>query len=194
MNSHHFVLRILTGGLKLKFSRPVTHSVVAFFFTAPIFLVTGDPMLRAITTSFLILAAGTLSADEAADTSKTTPSEIIFPGDSVDLSEFVWKNRPLVVFADSPEDPRFIQQMAFLNQGLDDLRERDVIVLTDPNKDSGSALREKLHPRGFMLALIGKDGRIFLRKPLPWDVREITRAIDKMPTRQQEIRDRRGGS
>ncbi|MEL7258106.1 MAG: DUF4174 domain-containing protein [Pseudomonadota bacterium] len=194
LNSHHFVLEFLTGGLKLNFSRPAMHSVVAFSFCTPIFLGTGDPMLRAIITSFLILTAGSLSADESAETSKTTPSEIIFPGESVDLSEFVWKNRPLVVFADSPEDPRFIQQMAFLNEGLDDLRERDVIILTDPNKDSGSALREQLHPRGFMLALIGKDGRIFLRKPLPWDVREITRAIDKLPTRQQEVRDRRGGS
>ena len=26
-------------------------------------------------------------------------------------------------------------------------------------------------------------------KPFPWDVRELTRSIDKMPTRQQEIRD-----
>jgi hypothetical protein len=41
-----------------------------------------------------------------------------------------------------------------------------------------------------MLALIGKDGEIKLRKPAPWDVREITRSIDKMPLRAQEMRDR----
>ena len=29
---------------------------------------------------------------------------------------------------------------------------------------------------------------IELRKPAPWSVREITRTIDKMPLRQQEIR------
>ena len=42
-----------------------------------------------------------------------------------------------------------------------------------------------------MLALIDKDGGVKLRKPFPWDVREITRSIDKMPLRQQELRDRR---
>ena len=39
--------------------------------------------------------------------------------------------------------------------------------------------------------LIGKDGTVYLRKPFPWSVREISRSIDKMPLRQQEIRDRR---
>ncbi|MEO0922698.1 MAG: DUF4174 domain-containing protein, partial [Pseudomonadota bacterium] len=45
-----------------------------------------------------------------------------------------------------------------------------------------------------MLALVGKDGTIKLRKPVPWDVRELSRVIDKMPMRQQEVRDRRGDS
>jgi hypothetical protein len=30
-----------------------------------------------------------------------------------------------------------------------------------------------------------------LRKPFPWDVREITRAIDKMPMRREEMRVKR---
>lgn len=52
-------------------------------------------------------------------------------------------------------------------------------------------MRQRLRPRGFMLVLIGKDGGVKLRKPVPWDVREISRSIDKFPLRQQEIRDRR---
>jgi hypothetical protein len=40
-----------------------------------------------------------------------------------------------------------------------------------------------------MMVLVGKDGQIKLRKPLPWDVREISRVIDKTPLRQQELRD-----
>ena len=124
----------------------------------------------------------------------TGPTEIWLGEDAKNLDEFVWKRRPLVVFADSPSDPRFVQQSAFLQEGLADLAERDVIVLTDTDPGQESALRDKLHPRGFMLVLIGKDGNIYLRKPLPWDVREISRVIDKMPMRKQEIRDRRGGS
>lgn len=120
--------------------------------------------------------------------------DVILDDDAASLNDFIWLKRPIVVFADSPNDPRFIQQMGFLIDRLDDLRVRDVVVLTDTEQDSGSPLREKLHPRGFALVLIGKDGQVFLRKPAPWDVREITRAIDKLPLRKQEIRDRRGGS
>ncbi|MCE8468096.1 DUF4174 domain-containing protein, partial [Rhodovulum sulfidophilum] len=32
---------------------------------------------------------------------------------------------------------------------------------------------------------------IKFRKPMPWNVREISRSIDKIPLRQQEVRDRR---
>jgi hypothetical protein len=46
-----------------------------------------------------------------------------------------------------------------------------------------------MRPRGFMLVLVDKEGQIELRKPFPWDVREITRSIDKMPLRQREIRE-----
>ena len=65
------------------------------------------------------------------------------------------------------------------------------MILTDTDPNELSDLREKLRPRGFMLVLIGKDGDVKLRKPFPWSVRELSRAIDKMPMRQQEIRDRR---
>lgn len=120
--------------------------------------------------------------------------DIILPGKSVTLEDFIWLKRPLVVFADSPNDPRYIQQMEFITDRLDVLADRDVVVLTDTDPRGDSALRTKLRPRGFMLTLIGKDGSVYLRKPAPWSVREISRVIDKMPLRQQEIRDRRGDS
>jgi hypothetical protein len=71
------------------------------------------------------------------------------------------------------------------------LRTRDVVVLTDTDPAARSPLRQKLRPRGFMLVLVGKDGGVKLRKPLPWTVREITRTIDKMPIRQREVEERR---
>lgn len=119
-----------------------------------------------------------------------TPS-IFFDAEGVDVAEFQWVNRLLVVFADSPADPRFVQQMEMLEALPEELAERDVIVLSDANPALKTALRTKYRPRGFMLVLVGKDGTVYLRKPLPWDVREISRSIDKLPTRQQEIRDRR---
>ena len=119
-----------------------------------------------------------------------TPS-IFFDAEGVDVAEFQWVNRLLVVFADSPADPRFVQQMEMLEALPEELAERDVIVLSDANPALKTALRTKYRPRGLMRVLVGKDGTVYLRKALPWDVREISRSIDKLPTRQQEIRDRR---
>ena len=135
---------------------------------------------------------GLFTISAAAD--EVTPDlaeTVIIDGTTVDLNEFVWKNRPLIVFADSPNDPRYIQQLAFLNDQIEELHTRDVIVLTDADPATNSALREQLRPRGFMIVLLAKDGTIYLRKPSPWDVREISRVIDKLPLRQQEMRDRR---
>jgi hypothetical protein len=115
----------------------------------------------------------------------------IFDGADVTLSELQWLARPLVVFADSPHDPRFRQQIDLLMDGLDDLAERDVIIITDTDPGAQSDLRNELRPRGYMMALVAKDGRVALRKPVPWSVRELSRSIDKMPMRQQEIFDRR---
>ena len=105
----------------------------------------------------------------------------------------MWRARIVAVFADSPNDPAFQQQIAFLEDKAQDLVERDVIIVTDTDPAARSDLRTRLRPRGFSMVLIGKDGEVELRKPSPWDVREISRSIDKMPMRQQEIADRRRG-
>lgn len=117
------------------------------------------------------------------------PEQIILPASEITLSEFLWLKRPLIVFADSAADPAYQQQMEFITDRLAALAERDVVVITDTDPATLSELRRKLRPRGFMLVLIGKDGEIKLRKPRPWSVRELSRSIDKMPMRQQEIRD-----
>lgn len=108
------------------------------------------------------------------------------------LGMFKWMARPLVIFADSPNDPRFIRQMEYIDDRPTDLGARDVVVIVDTDPAARSAIREELRPHGFELVLIGKDGLKYLRKPTPWDVREITRSIDKMPLRQQELKDMRG--
>ncbi|WP_299561245.1 DUF4174 domain-containing protein [uncultured Sulfitobacter sp.] len=106
-----------------------------------------------------------------------------------DLSEFKWIKRPVIIFADSAHDPAFVEQMEFLRAEAEQLAVRDVVVIVDTDPDARSAIRLRMRPRGFMLTLMGKDGNVKLRKPFPWDVREITRSIDKMSIRQREIRD-----
>lgn len=115
----------------------------------------------------------------------------VFDGSEVTLDDLQWVVRPLVIFADTPNDPRFRLQMDLILSEIDRLAERDVMVITDTDPAAMSDARTTLRPRGYMLALLGKDGRVALRKPEPYDVRELSRSIDKMPLRQQEIQDRR---
>ena len=142
-----------------------------------------------VTLVFLVLfplSAIAQETDSADDTAMIRPA-----GDS-DLSEFLWVNRPVIVFADSPADPRYGEQIERLKQGLDMLADRGVVILTDTDPAARSPVRKKLRPRGFQLVLIDKDGVIKLRRPSPRSVREISASIDKTPSRQREIRERRG--
>ena len=103
------------------------------------------------------------------------------------LKIYEWTHRPIVIFANSDRDPNFVSQMEFLSEDIRALQERDIIVLIDTDPNFSSSLRKKLRPHGFAFILIGKDGQVKLRKPSPWNIREIARVIDKMPIRQQEI-------
>lgn len=145
-----------------------------------------------------ILAAGTAFASETTEVDALArwqaDKTIFFDASEIELEDFQWVARPVIVFADSPADPSFQRQIELLSARLNELAERDVLLVTDTDPDARTDLRQKLRPRGFMLTLIGKDGGIKLRKPLPWDVRELTRSIDKMPIRQQELRDERQGN
>lgn len=139
--------------------------------------------LTALVIAGLIAGSGTLAtADDAPE------AWVPLDATEINLKDFLWVARPVVVFADTPADPRFVEQMTLLAARADDLAERDVVVIVDTDPDARSELRQTLRPRGFMMVIVGKDGGVKLRKPSPWSVREITRQIDKMPLRQEEIR------
>lgn len=135
--------------------------------------------------TILTLMAGAVAADPVADwqANRSMPvSAVELPRDA-----FTWVARPVIVFADSPSDPRLAQQLAYLEARADDLAERDVVVIVDTDPGALSPWREDLRPRGFMLVIMSKDGGVAARRPTPRDGREITRQIDKMPLRQQEL-------
>jgi hypothetical protein len=144
-------------------------------------------MTRKLITSLMV--AGALLAAPAVATG-APPEDLVVSAEGKTLDDWLWQRRPVVVFADSENDPRFAEQMALIGARLDALTERDVVVITDTDPKARGEIRRALRPRGFMLAIIAKDGTIVARKPAPWDVREISRSIDKLPLRQQEVRDR----
>lgn len=142
----------------------------------------------------LVLAAFIATTGFAQDSGTAPASASILTADAINFNDFLWLKRPLVIFADTPADPRYVEQMGYISDRLDVLTALDVVVITDTDPDARSDLRKTLRPRGFGLVLIGKDGVIYLRKPAPWHVREIIRTIDKLPMRQQELRERPGDS
>ena len=137
-------------------------------------------MKHLILATLLSVTAAIGFADEQADLFQPVTSE-------TDLKTFAWQNRLIVVFANSKEDVRLQTQIEYLKIDPAALTEREIVVLTDSDPAMDSLLRQKFRPRGFTLLLIGKDGQVKLRKPSPWNIREIARVIDKMPIRQQEI-------
>jgi hypothetical protein len=162
----------------------------------------------AIAAVLVLCAGGALAQDEAADVAAVEDTAtaidgaelsvverwqadhtIIFDASEIVLADLLYVARPVIVFADNPNQPEFREQMQLIAQDMTGFDVRDVIVIVDTDPAARSAIRQELRPRGFNLVLIDKDGRVNLRKPEPWDVREISRQIDKMPLRMQEIRE-----
>ncbi len=130
----------------------------------------------ALTVPALFLPAG---ADEAPAFAPVAASEVV-------EADLLFIRRPVIVFADSPADPAFIRQMELLTRYYPQFEARDVILITDTDPANPSTLRRKLRPRGFSLVLMDKDWKPSIRKPLPWEGREIVNSIDRMPIARSE--------
>lgn len=136
---------------------------------------------------------GDILADGAAgETATDLPdaeagASIFIDGEAFSPADLRWKSRVIAVFANTPQDPSFIRQLSMLERGEDALAAREVVVITDTDAAGDGVWRRFLRPDGFSLVLIDIDGTIMLRKPMPWDMREISRAIDRFPLRRQEI-------
>lgn len=148
------------------------------------------PLHALVFAALAFAALGPIAALAEGDTPPSAEETVPFgplPADQVVFADQLYLKRPVVVFADSPNDPNFIRQMELLALQYPELNDRDVILITDTDPEARSEWRTKLRPRGFSLVIMDKDLRPVVRKPLPWDVREITHAIDKLPLRRQEM-------
>ena len=141
------------------------------------------------------VAGGGGAADQAALPSPLERWEadraVVLDAEDLDLADFRWVARPVIVFAETDRDPAFSEQLEELTDRGGALAERDVVVIVDTDPDARSALRRQLRPGRFSVVLIGKDGEVKYSRPSFQTVRELSRVIDSMPMRQQEIRERR---
>ncbi|WP_334194279.1 DUF4174 domain-containing protein [Pararhodobacter sp.] len=146
--------------------------------------------MKSVLVALLVLLTPHVALAQTAEPEAAVAELMILDAADVDPDDFLWTLRIVAVMADSPNDPAFQRQMRDIMERPGDLLVRDVVVLVDSDRNSGSLLRQRLRPRGFMLAIIDKDGEIKQRRPLPRDVREIGDMIDRFPLRRQELLER----
>ncbi len=104
-----------------------------------------------------------------------------------DLDSLKWVARPIVIFAEAPQDPRLLHQMAEFEGDMEELDAREVEIIVDATPGQMTPLRKRFHPSDFNVIVIDKDGTVIYRKPDPVTVSEIIRLIDRTPIRQQEL-------
>ena len=126
------------------------------------------------------------------------------PSDAVDLGDYRWKHRIVLVFAKSEERAEFRDFMGAWSREQEGVKDRDLIIfhaliegksegpsgiLTPAQADS---LRRKYATAGemFEIVLIGKDGEIKLRSGSA-SVAQIFELIDTMPMRRAEMRQKK---
>jgi hypothetical protein len=121
---------------------------------------------------------------------------------TIDLEEYKWKNRLLVVFSPSEDYARYRDLRKQLQDQESAIVDRDLLVfhilergeswLGDISIDRQSAalLRDRFSakPGQYTVVLIGKDGGEKLRRGDEVNIAEIFSLIDSMPMRQREMR------
>lgn len=124
---------------------------------------------------------------------------------SFNLSSQKWKNRVLLVFAPSVDNPIYQQQMQLLQKHNDGFADRDLVLVQvlatnesyankQPIDESSAAkLRDSfgIDKENFRVILVGKDGGVKRSNARPVQVTAIFEEIDAMPMRQQEMQERR---
>ena len=120
----------------------------------------------------------------------------------MDLTQFQWKNRLLLIFAPDDNDSLFKKLQSEIIAQEAEVEDRDMIVfellelgssrmnraLLDQSKVDSIRRHFSVPQRSFRVILIGKDGGIKLKRDDQIDLETIFELIDSMPMRKDEIR------
>lgn len=151
-----------------------------------------------------LLACIVLSPVSKADTVQGSSNHGIKMS-SFNLSTQKWKNRVLLVFAPSVDNPIYQQQMQLLQKYNNGFADRDLVLVqvlaTNESyanrqlidESSAAKLRDSfgVDKENFRVILVGKDGGVKRSDGTVVQATAIFEEIDAMPMRQQEIQERR---
>jgi hypothetical protein len=119
----------------------------------------------------------------------------------IEFKDYLWENRPLLLFIPSSDEPAYLSIINRLNLEQDQIQDRDMVIIevfasgvvrknTEGVQDtSATELRRRfgVSAEAFTAILIGKDGGVKLRQTGQLDLAQIFALIDSMPMRQQEM-------
>ena len=122
----------------------------------------------------------------------------------VDLADYRWKNRLLLIFAPNETDKDFATFSHRLNAENFNVLDRDLVVFRifetassrvdnqplSPEDAQALRLRFDIKLGQFTVILVGKDGGVKLIQKRQADLEEIFDLIDRMPMRRQEMREK----
>jgi hypothetical protein len=126
---------------------------------------------------------------------------------TVDLTQYQWRHRLLLLFAPSEDDDAYAKVRNDLVRQSAGVEERDLVVFRvlehgesyaggdEIDGRDAASLRERFTALSgeFLLVLVGKDGTVKRRSEGPVAIRDIFEQIDAMPMRRREMRERQPG-
>ena len=119
-----------------------------------------------------------------------------------EMSVYLWKNRPLLLFAQSPSSPGYPSVQEILSAHINQIIDRHMVIIEvfenglvrvdgkSNSQYSAESLRQHFSAKEGKLTtiLVGKDGGIKFRQIGKFHLGDIFSLIDEMPMRQQEMR------
>lgn len=130
------------------------------------------------------------------------PGRCVYAQAMPDLSEYLWKNRLILLFSSQADASLYQRQYDLFRADQPGLDERDLLIfrvlpdrVVNETDAAGTELAAKLRKRyqvnnePFLILLIGKDGSEKMRSDTVVSRDELYALIDSMPMRREEMRE-----
>ena len=106
----------------------------------------------------------------------------------MNLTQYLWKNRIVLVFTPTASDSRFQMQTDLFEKSKSDLEERNILVFPVVGTDEmKTRCQFRVSKEDFAVVLIGKDGNEKHRWAGVAPIEQIDHRVDRMPMRRSEM-------
>ncbi len=98
------------------------------------------------------------------------------------------EKRHLLLYADAETNPKMQQQLKYLHQDAEGLKEREIEVKVYYKNSNPEAFNKRKIKSRFTAILVGKDGGDKLTLTEPITLQKLYGTIDAMPMRRNEMK------